>query len=129
MIEIDKTNLTDQTKQRLNEITKIENYFNQEINQRKTYSKKLSKYVAAFDFIDKLLIILSSTSGGACIISSSSVVGEPVGIAGTSFTLIFSLTTGIYKKLLNITKNKKKKRDKVVMLAKSKLNSIETLVS
>ena len=129
MIEIDKTNLTDQTKQRLNEITKIENYFNQEINQRKTYSKKLSKYVAAFDFIDKLLIVLSSTSGGVCIISSSSVVGEPVGIAGTSFTLIFSLTTGIYKKLLNITKNKKKKRDKVVMLAKSKLNSTETLVS
>ena len=129
MIEIDKTNLTDQTKQRLNEITKIENYFNQEINQRKTYSKKLSKYVAAFDFIDKILIVLSSTSGGVCIISSLSVVGGPVGIAGTSFTLIFSLTTGIYKKLLKITKNKKKKRDKVVMLAKSKLNSIATLVS
>ena len=129
MIEIDKTNLTDQTKQRLNEITKIENYFNQEINQRKTYSKKLSKYVAAFDFIDKILIVLSSTSGGVCMISSLSVVGGPVGIAGTSFTLIFSLTTGIYKKLLKITKNKKKKRDKVVMLAKSKLNSIATLVS
>ena len=129
MIEIDKTNLTDQTKQRLNEITKIENYFNQEINQRKTYSKKLSKYVAAFDFIDKILIVLSSTSGGVCIISSLSVVGGPVGIAGTSFTLIFSLTTGIYKKLLKITKKKKRKRDKVVMLAKSKLNSIATLVS
>ena len=56
------------------------------------------------------------------------VVGAPVGIAGTSFTLIFSLTTGI-KKLLSITRNKKKKHDKILMLAKSKLNSIKTLVS
>ena len=49
MNEIDKTNLTDQTKFRLNEITKIENYFNSEINQRKLCSKKLSKYATAFD--------------------------------------------------------------------------------
>ena len=129
MDEIDKTNLTDQTKYRLNETTKIENYFNQEINQRKTCSKKLSKYVAAFDQIDKIVIVLSVTSDGVCIISSVSVVGAPVGIAGASFTLIFSLTTGIIKKLLNITRNKKKKHDKILMLAKSKLNSIETLVS
>ena len=51
MNEIDKTNLTDQTKYILNETTKIENYFKQEINQRKTCSKKLSKYVATFDYI------------------------------------------------------------------------------
>ena len=56
-------------------------------------------------------------------------MGAPVGIASASFTLIFSLTTGIVKKLLNITRNKKKKHDKILMLAKSKLNSIETLVS
>ena len=59
----------------------------------------------------------------------TSVVGAPVGIASASFTLIFSLTTGIVKKLLNITRNKKKKHDKILMLAKSKLNSIETLIS
>ena len=58
-----------------------------------------------------------------------SVVGAPVGVAGASFTLMFSLTTGIIKKLLSITRNKKKKHDKILMLAKSKLNSIETLVS
>ena len=58
-----------------------------------------------------------------------SVVGAPVGISSVSFTLIFSLTTGIIKKLLSITRNKKKKHDKILMLAKSKLNSIETLVS
>ena len=56
MNEIDKTNLTDQTKFRLGEITKIKNYFNKETNQRKSCSKKLSKYVAAFDDIDNVLI-------------------------------------------------------------------------
>ena len=50
-------------------------------------------------------------------------------IASASFTLIFSLTTGILKKLLNITRKKKKKNDKILMLTKSKLNSIETLTS
>ena len=55
-IEIDKTNLADQTKYRLNEITKIENYFIEEINQRKSYIKKLSKYVTTFDYVEKVLI-------------------------------------------------------------------------
>ena len=126
---IDKTKLTEQTKIRLDKITKIENYFHQEINQRKLCSKKLSKYIAAFDYIDKILIVLSATTGGVSICSFTSVVGAPVGIASASFTLIFSLTTGIVKKLLNITRNKKKKHDKILMLAKSKLNSIETLIS
>ena len=89
MNEIGKINLSDLTKFRLNEITKIENYFNQEINQRKSCSKRLSKYVAAFDYIGKVLIVLSATSGGACIVSSVSVVGPPVAIAGASFILIF----------------------------------------
>ena len=78
-----------QTKFRLNEISKIENYFNQEINQRKLCCKKLSKYVGAFDYINKILIVLSTTSGRVCIISSVSVVGAPIGIAGGSFTFIF----------------------------------------
>ena len=103
MNEIDKINLTDQIKIRLNKITETENYLNQEIiNQRKLCSKKLSKYVAAFDYIDKFLIVLSATSGEVCIVSSVSVVGAPVGIAGTSFTLNYSLTTVIIKTLLSI---------------------------
>ena len=126
MYEIDKENLTDQTKFWLNEIGKIDNCFNQEINQRKSCSKKLSTYTAAFDYIDKTLVIISAKSGGVCIIFSVSVVGAPIGIAGASFTLIFSLTTGIIKKLLSITRNKKKKHDKILRVANSKLNSIET---
>ena len=57
MHETDKTKLTDQKKFRLYEIKKIENYFINEINERKSYSKKLSKYVSIFDCIDKILII------------------------------------------------------------------------
>ena len=105
MHEIDKTKLSDQTKFRLYEIKKIENYFINEINERKSYSKKLNKYVTIFDYIDKILIILSATIGGVSIISFTSVIGAPVGIASASFPLIFSLTTGIVKK--NIEYNKK----------------------
>ena len=129
MNEISKINLSEQTKFQLSEIIRIENYFHQEINQRKSYSKKLNKYVTAFDCIDNVLIILSATNGGVSIFSFTSIIGVPVGIASPSFTLIFSLTTGITKKLLNITRKKNKKHDKTLMLAKRKLNSIETLIS
>ena len=77
----------------------------------------------------KFLIVLSALSGGVYIISSVGVAEASAGIAGASFTLIVSLTTGTIKTLLSITRNKKKKHDKILMLAKSKLNSIETLVS
>ena len=106
---IDKTDLSEQTKFRLDEISKIENYFIEEINQRKSCSKKLSKYVAVFDYIDQALIVLSAASGGISIISFTSIVGAPVRIASASLTLFFSLTTGIVKKLLNITRKKKEK--------------------
>ena len=94
MDEINETNLSEKTKFRISQIMGIEDYFHQELNQKKSCSKKLSKYVAAFDYIDKILIVLSATSGGVCIFSSVSVVGAPIGIAGASLTLIFSLTTG-----------------------------------
>ena len=78
---------------------------------------------------EKILIVLSATTGGVSICSFTNIVGAPVGIASASFTLIFSLSTEITKKLLNITKKKKKKHDKIFMLAKSKLNSNDTLIS
>ena len=73
-------------------------------------SKKLSKYIAAFDYFNKTLIVLSATSGGIIIISFTSVIGIPAGIASASFTLMFSLTTGIIKILLKVTRKKKKKQ-------------------
>ena len=110
---IDKTNLTNQTKFRLDEISKIENYFIEEINQRKSCSKKLNKYVAVFDYIDQALIVLSATSGGVSIILFTTIAGAPVGIASASFTLFFSLSTGIVKKLLNITRKKRKRKSMI----------------
>ena len=101
-------NLSDPTKFRLNEINKIKDYFNSEIQKRKTMSKKLSKYIAAFDYFDKTLIVLYETNGGIIVISFTSVIGIPAGIASASFTLIFSLTTGIIKKLLKVQRKKLK---------------------
>ena len=95
---IDTSNLSDQTKFRLNQIDEIKDYFNLEIQERKITSKKLSKYIASFDYIDKAVIVLSATSGGVSVISFASVIGVPAGIASASFTLVFSLTTGIIKK-------------------------------
>ena len=106
---IDKTDLSEQTKFRLDEISKIENYFIKEINQRKSCSKKLNKYVAVFDYIDQALIVFSAISGRVSIISFTIIVGAPVEIASASLTLFFSLTTGIVKILLNITWKKKEK--------------------
>ena len=129
MHEIDKTKLTNQTKFSLFEIKNIENDFIDEINQQKSYSKKLNRYVNIFDYIDKILIILRATTGGISIISYTTAIGAPVVIASASFTLIFYITTEIIKKLLNITVNKKKKHDKILLLAESKFNSIENLMS
>ena len=83
----------------------------------------LSKYVAAFDYIDQALIVLSATSGGVSIILFTSIVGAPVGIASTSLTLFFSLTTGIVKKVLNITR-KKKRKSMIKFFCWIKVNSI-----
>ena len=103
--------------------------FNSQIWERKRMSKKVSKYIAALDYLDKTLIVLSATSGGISIISFTSVIGVPIGIASASFSLASSLTTGIIKKLLTITRNEKKINNGIVMSAKTKLNSIESLKS
>ena len=90
-------------------MNKIKDYFNSEIQQREAISEKLSKSIASLDYIDKLLIVLSATSGGGSIISHASVIGIPAGIISSSFTLVFSLTTGIIKKLLKKKKEKRRK--------------------
>ena len=121
---IDKKNLSEQTKFRLSQIIRIENYFYLEINERKSCIKKLNKYITVFEYIDKILIILSATSGGVSIISFLSIAGVPVGIASASFTLVFSIAKGIIKILLKITRNKKKKHDNILMLAKVNLTAL-----
>ena len=106
---IDKTFLSEQTKFWLDVISKVESYFIEEINQTKSCSQKLNKYVTTFDYIDKMLIVLSAATGGVSFISFTSVIGALVGIASASFTLIVSLATGVVKKLSSITRKKKEK--------------------
>ena len=119
----------DLTKFRLDGINKIKYYLNVEIKERKDIAKKISKYIVDFDYADKLFITLSASFGTLSIASHATIVGIPAGIAGASLTLIFTVTTGVVKKLLNIMRKKKKKHNKIIALARSKLNIIETLIS
>ena len=116
-------------KYRLDEINKIKDCFNNEIKERKDIIKKLNKYLVSFDYLDKIFIALSASFGTLSITSYASVVGIPVGIAGSSLTLIFTIGTGISKLLLNVTKKRKKKHNNIIALSKNKLNMIDKLLS
>ena len=71
-------------------------------------SKILSKYIASLDYFGKSLIVLSVTTGSISIASIATVIGAPVEIISASFSLGFSISTGIIKKLLITTRKKKK---------------------
>ena len=103
--------LNDSTKFRLDEINKIKDYSNAEIKERKDIVKKISKYIVAFDYADKLFITLSASFGTLSIVSHATVVGIPVVIAGASLTLIFTVTTGVVKKIL---KSREKRRRNII---------------
>ena len=124
---IDTSNLNNQ-QFKLNEISEVEDYFIVEIKERELMSKKLSKYIF-FHYFDKSFIVLSLTSGGISIASFATVIGLLIGITGAGLSLAFSLCTRLVKKLLKTTINKKKKHNKIVKLARSKLNSIESTIS
>ena len=108
--------LTDANNYRLNQIDKIKDYFNNEINERKDIIKKLNKYIISFDYLDQIFIALSAPFGTLSIASYAAVVGIPVGIAGSSLTLLFTIGTGISKSLLKVTKKRKKKHNKIIEL-------------
>ena len=116
-------------KYRLDEINKIRDYFDNEIKERKDIIKKLNKYLVSFNYLDKTYIILSASFRTLSIALYASVVGIPAGITGASLNLVFTLGTGISKSLLNLTKKRKKKHNKIMILAKNKLNTIDTLLS
>ena len=116
-------------KYRLDEINKIRDYFDNEIKERKDIIKKLSKYLVSFDYLDKIFITLSVSFGTLSIASQAAVIGIPAGITSASLTLIFTIGTGINKSLLKVTKKRKKKHNKIMALAKIKLNTIDTLLS
>ena len=114
---------------RLNKINEVKDYFVAEIKERELMSKRLSKYIASFDYFDKSLIVLSVATGSISIASFATVIGAPAGIIGASCGFTFSITSGFVNKFLKTIRNKNKKHNKIVMLARSKLNSIERKIS
>ena len=84
------------------------NCFVADFKERELMGKMLSKYIASFDYFDKSLIVLSAINGSTSIASFTAVIGAPVGISNSSFSFAFSRSTGIVKKLLKATRNKKK---------------------
>ena len=121
--------LTDINNYRLNEINKVKDYFNDEINERKNIIKKLNKYAVTLDYLDKIFITLSASFGILSVTTHATLLGIPLGITGASLTLLFTISTGINKSLLQLTKKRKKKHNKIMTLAKNKLNMIDTLLS
>ena len=77
---------------------------------------------------DKSLVVLSSTRASIYIASFATIIGSPVGIASTSFSFVFSITTGIVKKYIKNYTKWKEAADKIVMLARNKLKSIENKI-
>ena len=112
----------------LNKINENKDYFIAEIRERELLTKHLSEYIASFDYLDKSLIVLLVATGSISIASFATAIGAPVGIMSASCTLVLSITTGFVKKFLKTIRNKKK-HNKIVMLARSKLNSIESKIS
>ena len=89
--------------------------------------KTLSKYT--FEYLDQSLIIFSVATRRISIASFSTAIGAPVGIMSAICSLAFSITIGCVKTLLKTIRDQKKKRNKIVMWARSKLNSIEGKIS
>ena len=120
--------LSDQEQFRREKINEIKDYFVAEIKERELMSKRLSKYIASFDYVDKSLIVLSVTTDSISIASFATVIGALVGMESAIFSLGFSISTGIVK---NCQKQQeiRKKHNKIVILARSKLCSIESKIS
>ena len=123
------TNISNEQQFRQNKINDIKDYFLAEIKERELISKNLSKYIFSLDYFDKSLNVLFIISGSVSIALFATIIGVPAGIIGASFSFTFSVTSGFVKRFLKTIRNKKKKHNKIVMLVRSKLNSIENKIS
>ena len=127
-ISLNAIPLNDQQQVRLNKMNEIKDYFVAEIKERELMSKSPSKHIVSFEYFDMSLIVSSVTSDSISI-AHHLQLGAPVGIASPISSLAFSISAGIVEKLSKTTRNKTRKHDKIVMLAKVKLNSTESKIS
>ena len=118
-------NISNEQQFRLNKINETKDYFLAEIRERELISKNISKYIASLNYFDKSLNVLSIFAGRISIASFATLIEAPARMIGAGCCLIFSITLGFVKKFLKTIRNKKKKHNKIFMLARSKLNTIE----
>ena len=127
MMEI--INLEDQSNYRLNEISKIKDYFNEEIYYQQSLTNKLNKYLTIFDILNKILTVFLTVFSCTNIFAHIKKKKKLLGLITSIFSLIFSLSFGIIIKLKQEIKIKKKKHNKLLYLAKNKLDCIGMLIS
>ena len=112
---------------RLKTIDQTRNYFPKEIKQNQLMSIKHKKVCTTLNYIELFLILASTFTRCISISVFTSLLCIPTGITSSAIGLkICAITAGIklYKSII-----KKKKHDKIVLVAKSKWNSIEVLIS
>ena len=125
---IETINTEDQSNYKLCEISQIKNYFSEEIQYQQSLTNKLSKYLTAFDYSNKILAVVLIASSGTNIFSNVNKK-QLLGLITSVFSLSFSLSFGTIIKLQQETKLRKEKRNKLLYLAKNKLDCIEMLIS
>ena len=107
----------------------VKNYFFEEIKQNELMSKKHKKVCATLNYIEHLLILVSTINGCISISAFASLLGIPIEITSSAIELKICAITARVKKYKSIIKKKKKKHNNIILLAKSKLNSKEVLIS
>ena len=119
----------DQSNYRPGEISKIKDYFNEKIKYQQSLTNKLSKYLTVFDILSKILTVFLTVFSSTNIFTHVMKKKKIIGLIPSIFSLLFSLSFGITIKLQQETKLRKKKHNRLLYSAKSKLDCIEMLIS
>ena len=120
--------LEDQSNYRPSEISKIKDYFNEEIQYQQFLTNKLNKYLTVFDYSNKILTVVLTVFSGTNIFSNVKNK-QLLGLITSVFFLLFSFSFGINIKIQQETKSRKKKHNRLLYLAKNELDCIEMLIS
>ena len=129
MTSLETIQLEDQSNYRLSEISKIKNYFNDEIQYQQSLTNKLSKYLTVFGYSNKILAVVLTVFSSTNIFAHVKGKKKLLGLITSAFSLLFSLSFGIVIKLKQETKLRKKKHNRLLYLAKNKLDCIKMLIS
>ena len=114
---------------RLKNIDETRNYLIDETNRNESMSKKNQTVCTFLNYIEHFLILGSTITGCVSISAFASLVSIPIGITSSVIGLKICAVTAAIKKYKSIIRKKKKKHSKIALLAKSKLNNIEVLIS